>query len=223
MRVSDKGLAEIAAHEGIVLSRYKDSVGVWTIGIGHTASAGRPNPAKVQGPLPLSEIMSMFRRDIRKFEKRVVRAFSRPLTQAQFDAAVSFDYNTGAIHRASWVRHFNRGNLQASRNTFMNWSKPEEIIPRRKKERDLFFDGAYSGEPVTLYKASASGRVLWGSGRKVDLLAHLRPGKPIQQQKQSPKAAPAGKVGAGVAATGGIITALTLLWDEITAWIGGLF
>jgi lysozyme len=48
MKVSTRGLAEIASHEGIVTSRYKDSVGVWTLGIGHTASAGSPDPENKQ-------------------------------------------------------------------------------------------------------------------------------------------------------------------------------
>ncbi|WP_428141663.1 glycoside hydrolase family protein, partial [Bradyrhizobium sp.] len=34
----------LISHEGIVLSRYKDSVGVWTIGVGHTKAAGNPDP-----------------------------------------------------------------------------------------------------------------------------------------------------------------------------------
>lgn len=37
MKLSDKGLMALIAHEGIVQSRYKDAVGVWTIG-GHTAN-----------------------------------------------------------------------------------------------------------------------------------------------------------------------------------------
>jgi len=33
MKTSTAGLMALTAHEGIVLSRYKDSVGVWTIGM----------------------------------------------------------------------------------------------------------------------------------------------------------------------------------------------
>jgi hypothetical protein len=36
MRVSPQGIAELASHEGIVPYPYLDSVGVWTLGIGHT-------------------------------------------------------------------------------------------------------------------------------------------------------------------------------------------
>jgi len=35
MKLSDKCRIALISHEGIVQSRYKDSVGVWTIGVGH--------------------------------------------------------------------------------------------------------------------------------------------------------------------------------------------
>lgn len=170
MKVSERGLAEIAAHEGIVLSKYKDSVGVWTIGIGHTVNAGAPDPSKVTRELSLKEVMEIFARDVEKFEKRVNKAFSKPLTQSQFDAAVSFDFNTGGIHRATWVNKFNAGDIKGACNSFMAWRKPKEIIPRRQAECNLFFEGKYSGGgKVNVYKASPAGKVLWSSGKRVAL------------------------------------------------------
>ncbi len=170
MKTSLKGLMEIAAHEGIVLSPYKDAVGVWTVGIGHTAGAGKPDPARDRREYSIEEVMDIFARDIAKFEARVNRAFDVPLRQHEFDAAVSFDYNTGGIHKASWVRSVNQGNRIAARNQIMNWSKPRAIIPRRRKERNLFFDARYShGGFVNTYPATKSGQVLWSQGRRVDL------------------------------------------------------
>lgn len=170
MKTSQRGLAEIAAHEGIVMSKYKDSVGVWTIGIGHTKNAGPPDPTNVKGDLPLDQIMEVFARDVKKFERRVSNAFSRKLSQSQFDAAVSFDFNTGGIHRASWVNQFNQGHDQSARSSFMKWRKPREIIPRRQAECNLFFDGAYSSNGnVNVYRATSKGKVLWSSGKRVAL------------------------------------------------------
>lgn len=171
-KVSARGLAEIAAHEGIVDAPYKDSVGVWTIGIGHTASAGPPDPAKGRRIYAVSEIMDIFARDIAKFEARVRKAFTRPLTQAQFDAAVSFDFNTGSIDKATWVKQFNAGDISGARKSIMNWRKPAEIVPRRQKERDLFFDGKYSSDGfATLYPANQAGQVLWARGQRVNVLS----------------------------------------------------
>ena len=40
MKTSDAGIFALALHEGIVPGPYRDSVGVWTYGIGHTLGAG---------------------------------------------------------------------------------------------------------------------------------------------------------------------------------------
>ena len=70
--MSTRGKIEIAAHEGIVQMPYRDSVGVWTFGIGHTASAGAPDPAKMpRGEArPITEVMQVFSRDLKRFEDR---------------------------------------------------------------------------------------------------------------------------------------------------------
>ncbi len=60
MKMSLRGLAELAGHEGIVLSPYKDSVGIWTIGVGHTAAAGAPDPARMTKAMDLAEILRVF-------------------------------------------------------------------------------------------------------------------------------------------------------------------
>lgn len=247
MKVSKRGLMEIAAHEGIVLSAYRDSVGVWTIGIGHTAAAGGLDPRDFVGEeLTVGQVMELFERDIEKYAARVRRAFSRPLTQSQFDAAVSFDYNTGGILRASWVRQFNNGNEAAARRAFMNWKKPAEIIPRRRKERDLFFSGTYSGKgKVNIYPASRSGRVLWSRGRRIDMSALFGKDRTLPAIKAVPKArqetaqkaktlsgpGPASRSQGRLAnlpqtiAVGGagIIVALVTWWDAIRHWFGELF
>jgi lysozyme len=182
-KVSARGLAEIASHEGIVNSPYRDSRGIFTVGIGHTASAGWPDPAKVKRTFTVSEIMDIFAKDIAKFEARVDRAFTRKLTQAQFDAAVSFDFNTGGIHKASWVKHFNVGDMTKAKKSFMDWRKPAEIIPRRKRERDLFFSGKYSSDGfASLYPATATGKVMWSQGKRVNVLALMN--APVPPEKK---------------------------------------
>ncbi|WP_375668768.1 MULTISPECIES: lysozyme [unclassified Bartonella] len=41
-KISSEGLALIKQWEGLRLNAYKDAIGVWTIGYGHTNSAGKP-------------------------------------------------------------------------------------------------------------------------------------------------------------------------------------
>ena len=173
MKVSDKGLAEIAGHEGIVLKRYLDSVGVWTIGIGHTASAGDPNPSKVTRELSIAEVMEIFRRDIAKFETRVNKAVKVPLLQHEFDALVSFDFNTGGIYRAKLTKSLNSGNKVGAAKGFMGWLKPPEIKKRRTAEMNLFKSGRYGNGHASIFDTYSNGNVNWGSGRRVNVLAQM--------------------------------------------------
>ena len=78
MKTSKAGILAILDHEAVVLTPYKDVVGVWTVAVGHTASAGAPNPRHVSR-LNLEEALSIFETDLAKFEKRVNAAFTVPL------------------------------------------------------------------------------------------------------------------------------------------------
>ena len=229
LKTSQRGLAEIAAHEAIVLSPYLDSAGVWTVGIGHTANAGNPDPETERREFSMSEIMDIFARDIEKFEARVRKAFGRNLTQEQFDAAVSFDFNTGGIHSATWVKRFNQGKDVQARKAFMAWCKPREIIPRRQKECDLFFDGKYSGDGrVTIYRATPSGKVIWNNRRRSALPGSVEPepnetkpqGKLPESKTTDPDKTKDAAISVAVVSIGGLIASW---WGQITTWIGGLF
>lgn len=142
MKTSKKGILAIIDHEAVVLSPYRDVEGVWTIGVGHTKSAGPPNP-KLVSQINLQEALHIFTDDLAKFERRVNDAVKVPIAQHEFDAMVSFDFNTGAIHRATFVKTLNAGDRRLSAQQIMNWKKPPEIIGRRKKEQALFRSGRY--------------------------------------------------------------------------------
>ena len=175
MKVSRRGLAEIAGHEGIVQMPYRDSVGVWTYGVGHTKAAGPPDPAAMPKGVaqPIADVMALFAKDIEKFEKRVNDAVRVELAQHEFDALVSFDFNTGGIDRAFLVKSLNAGNRAKAAVQFLNWSKPREIIPRRTAEQRLFETGEYGDGFANIYPATTSGKVLWGDAKRVRVLDYL--------------------------------------------------
>lgn len=144
MKTSAKGRAAITLREGKRLKRYRDSVGIWTIGVGHTAAAGPPDPNKVL-TITDAECDAILARDLAKFEAGVEKAIARPMTQNQFDALVSLAFNIGlgAFGRSSVVRHFNAGNIAKAADSFMLWNKAGgRVIPglvtRRESERKQF-------------------------------------------------------------------------------------
>lgn len=241
-KVSAEGLAEIAGHEGVVTSPYRDSVGVLTVYIGHTAAAGDPDPASLPmgKPQPVAKALDVFEQDIARTEARVRKAFTRPLTQAAFDAAASFDLNTGAIDCATWVKLYNAGDMTGARKAFMNWRKPSEIVPRRRKERDLFFEGKYAnGGFAMVYLADDDGRVQWSSGRRVKVADILNVGGDDATAQEPVVLDPAPRLPADTlpppvldsrspVAQGIAVAAMAVLagvaagWDHLTTWIGAM-
>ena len=183
MRMSTEGLIALIGHEGIVLSRYKDSAGIWTIGVGHTAAAGGIKPETFTGTLSMQQAIDLLRTDIAKYERGVTKAVKVPLKQHEFDALVSFHYNTGAIGKASFVKKLNAGDRAGAIDGIMDWSKPPEIIPRREAERDLFKTGIYPAPLANTYPATSSGKVLWGKGKRVNVRDLLN--IPVRDEKPS--------------------------------------
>lgn len=189
MRLSDRGLLEIAEHEGIVPAPYMDSAGVWTFGVGHTAAAGGLDPQEMPGAMPEGEqlerridrAIEVFREDVAKYEDRVNSAIKVPIEQHQFDALVSFDFNTGGIHRAKLTQAINRRDPDAARH-FMGWLRPPEIRKRRTAEMRLFQTGDYdaNGDNIPIWRTDGKGKLI-GIERQMDgteLLGRMRPTRP---------------------------------------------
>lgn len=177
--VTLKGAAELIGHEAIVLEAYKDSVGVWTWGIGVTNKSGHTvYPRYKDNPQTIERCLEIFLWLLReKYAPDVRAAFEgHYLTEAQFAAALSFHYNTGKISQASWVAQWKSGNISAARASFMEWRKPSSIIERRQKECDLFFDGKWTNDgKATVYPvAKPSYSPAWSKGTRVDIMPALK-------------------------------------------------
>ena len=165
MQTTDRGLLALIRHEGIVPGPYLDAKSVWTFGIGHTAAAGLPDPARMPRGMPadldagIREAFKIFRTDLAHYEAAVLRAVKVSLAPHEFDALVSFHYNTGGIARAALTRHLNAGNRVAAVDAFMGWLKPAAIRPRREAERDLFRHGRYPTGTIPVWAVDRNGRV----------------------------------------------------------------
>lgn len=134
------GLAALIGREARRLTAYLDSVGIWTIGIGHTAAAGAPVPYRGL-TITRSECDAIFARDIVQYEDAVRRAVTVPLAGHQFDALGSICYNIGAggLAGSTFVKLINaRAEPAAIRKAILAWRRPSEILSRRTAEADQF-------------------------------------------------------------------------------------
>ncbi len=90
MRISDKGLKMTESFEGLKLTAYKDMVGVWTIGYGHTGPEVKEGLQWTQAQADLQLAC-----DMQKVEEALTKLIPPNCTQGQFDALVDFGFNLG--------------------------------------------------------------------------------------------------------------------------------
>jgi len=154
MDISQDGLKALAGREGIKTLAYKDSVGVWTIGVGHTAAAGPPVP---EAGMEISHeaALDLFKTDLRQYVAEVNRAVKIDCTQNQFDAMVSLCFNigVGGFAGSSVVRDLNEGDLDCAAQAFLLWDHPEELLGRRRAEAAQFL---LEGDGAPLWHSTAA-------------------------------------------------------------------
>jgi lysozyme len=135
MKLSDAGLALLIEREGSRNRAYRDSVGVWTIGVGHTGPEVRDGLVWTD-----EQVQEALRKDVERFERAVLEAVKVEIDQYQFDALVSFAFNVGegALKSSTLVRKLNAGDTEGAAREFDRWHIPPEITSRRNGEREQF-------------------------------------------------------------------------------------
>ena len=147
MEISKQGLKFIQNEEGIRLKAYQDTRGVWTIGVGHTG------PDVYEGlVITADQAEDIFKKDLRRFMMAVnTAADAAPTTQGQYDAMVSLAFNIGVSafrSQSSVARFHKRGMYAQAADAFLLWKRagndPDRLLPRRKRERNLYLTDVYS-------------------------------------------------------------------------------
>jgi lysozyme len=142
-KISERGLDLVKHFEGLFLNAYQDSVDVWTIGWGHTGLTHKDGTVKKGRTITKEEAEKLLEHDMAYFGKRVDKLVTVPLTQDQFDALTSFDYNTGGLEKSTLRRKLNVGDYKGAADEFLKWNKAggkvlRGLTRRRESERNLF-------------------------------------------------------------------------------------
>lgn len=139
MGISDKGIEFIKKFEGCELKAYQDSVGIWTIGYGHTQHVRRGDM------ITLSTADGLLRNDLAFVEQVIASSVSVSLTQNQTDALTSFIFNLGGekFKSSTLLKKINSGDNEGAAGEFLHWDHAggkelQGLLQRRKAERDLF-------------------------------------------------------------------------------------
>lgn len=147
-RINRAGLAHIKSWEGLRLTAYLDVANVLTIGYGSTGPHVRPGMKITE-----EQAEALLKQDLDRFEARVENYVKVPLSDNQFAALVSFDFNTGALHKSTLLKKLNAGDYKAVPGELMKWTKAKVggklttvkgLVNRRTSEVGLWKSGAPS-------------------------------------------------------------------------------
>ncbi|WP_010049637.1 lysozyme [Carnobacterium maltaromaticum] len=149
MKISQNGRNLIKEFEGMRLTAYQDSVGVWTIGYGHTKG--------VYPGMQISEQQAnaFLDEDIKTHAVGIFNFVTVQLNQNQFDALVSFHFNLGPyiLQGSTLLTYLNNKNWQLAANEMMAYVHAGgQVLPglvrRRKAESKLFLTPSIPPVPV---------------------------------------------------------------------------
>lgn len=164
--INAAGIALVKAFEGILdgdprtvnLDPYLDPVGIWTIGWGHAIRdvggsllRGPSKAARARelypGGLTLDQANDLLVADLLDAARDVLALVTVPLTDNQFSALVSFEFNTGALKTSTLLKKLNASQYQEAAAQFGRWVKGRVhgelktlpgLVRRRDAERLLF-------------------------------------------------------------------------------------
>ena len=125
--------------EGFRSHAYQDSVGVWTIGYGHTKNV---QPTDIVSTAQGYRILAY---ELVEYENYVKNYVTVPLHQHQFDALVSWTYNLGPtnLKNSTLLKVLNKGRYDLVPDEIRRWNKAggkvlEGLVKRREAEAQLF-------------------------------------------------------------------------------------
>ena len=138
MAIAKSTLDFITKEEGARNKAYKDSKGLWTIGVGHLIKADEQN--LITATLTDEQVEDLLRSDLKWCSEAVETSVKVPLQQHQFDALYSLCFNIGgtAFKNSTVVKRINAGDINGAAAAIEMWNKPDVLINRRKRERALF-------------------------------------------------------------------------------------
>ena len=150
--IGPEGIALIQKFEGYEQTTYPDPApgnkGLPVTGGWGTTRDEDGKPLRLGVTWPRERWLALFKRDMQKYADEVSEALGdAPTSQKQFDALVSFHYNTGAIDRATLTRFHKAGRYEAAADEFRKWNKGggkvlAGLVRRRAAEAALYRSGS---------------------------------------------------------------------------------
>jgi GH24 family phage-related lysozyme (muramidase) len=141
---SPDAIALIKQYEGLKLTSYQDTGGVWTIGYGTTSINGVPvYPGQTITEAQAEEYLTSY---LQTTAAPTINSKTKaPITQSMYDALCCFTYNvgTGNFSKSTLLKELNSGKYLEAATMFSDWTKDNGtiqpgLVRRRVSEKDLF-------------------------------------------------------------------------------------
>jgi len=143
--INDSGIELIKHFESLRLNAYQDSVGIWTIGWGHTGLSHNDGTVHEGRVITEDEAVALLKKDLKTFEDEVEKCVSVDINDNQFSALVSFAFNLGGtnLRKSTLLKRLNDEQHFNASKEFKKWSKAGGkrlggLVRRRISERNLF-------------------------------------------------------------------------------------
>ncbi len=150
MRLDKKGFDLLVECEGLILHPYKDTKGVWTIGLGNTFYEDGTKVKGTDKPITKERAFELYQNIAKPFTNTVNAGVKVPINQNQFNSLFIFCWNVGrtGFINSTLLRLINSNVTAKDRITaaFMMWKGKEKnkngdfiLESRREKEINNYF------------------------------------------------------------------------------------
>ena len=139
-------LNTIQQFEGLKLTAYQDSVGIWTIGFGNIFNLDTGKPIKEGDVITQETADRWLKIEVDNLQAKMRKVITVPLNDNQWSALTSLVYNIGfgAFKRSTLLRLLNAGaSKDEVAKQFLRWNRAggkevKGLTNRRQAEFNLF-------------------------------------------------------------------------------------
>lgn len=147
MKTSKEGIDLLIELEGFKTKAYKDSGGLWTIGVGHLIRATEKDLLKKV--LTYQEVVDLLSNDLIGTENCINLLVKEPVEQHKYDALVCLTFNIGCgnLKKSSVLRFLNLKQYDRIEQAWLMWKydahREPILLNRRIREYELFKNNIY--------------------------------------------------------------------------------
>ena len=145
MKTAGPGVDLIKHWEGFSASMYLCPAQIPTRGFGFIRAIDGSPLTMESGPISNAEAEYQLKHELTRFEKKVAKLITVPITQNMHDALVSFSFNLGsyALKSSTLRRKLNREDYDGAAGEFRRWvfaggRRLRGLVRRRADEAALF-------------------------------------------------------------------------------------